>query len=195
MTRRAPVSNEDLHRLWAAVEAAVKKQTGPFVSMAKFLHQPDEETAAQYWLGHARTLILAVPEQDVELAPDRGPVLQYANGVAVTFDLSQVTISTDAVPQWRAVRRPLTATVVTDALGLARFAHRWDQLLATQTHQPGPVVYTDDDREFPWIAQNPSVPGPWTSAKTEELAHRAARAEALGPKKIAKLYERMRKRS
>ncbi|WP_029145566.1 hypothetical protein [Microbacterium luticocti] len=181
--------------LWDAVVAEVKKRTGPYVSMAKFLHQPDEQKAGEYWVEQARGVIGAVVPGDVTLASSGEPVLLYPDGVSLRFDLSEVKIASHGTVLWRAARRPLAAAIVTEALGHARWGDQWDHLVAARAPKTGPIVQADVDREFPWIAQNPAVPGPWTGAKTEELALRAARAEALGPKKIARLYERMRKHS
>ena len=188
------LDDRGFHLLWERTEAALFERHGGPVSAAKFLQQPDRSAAAEYWTRYAVEMLKAVPE-NARLGASGSPTVLFPPDVAVTFELHSVTISSNDQPELSTLIRPLAAATITDALGHARWGARWDELIATNAAKTGPVVHTDGDREFPWIAQNPPVPGPWTSAKTEELAHRAARAEALGPKKIARLYERMRKRS
>ena len=193
--QRQVLSERDLRRLWDALDATVMRRFGGPVSLAKFLHQSDEHAAASYWQHLVAEFLAEVPEAAVRVARADTPTVLYPCAVGVSFDIGKATIAQHDIELWQVARRPLQASLVTDALGYARWGDAWAGAVADKARDTGRIVYADDDREFPWIAQNPPVPGPWTAAKTEELAVRAARAEALGPKKIAKLYERMRKRS
>jgi hypothetical protein len=133
----------------------------------------------------------------VELVPvtSVGPArFAVDDRVAVQFDIHEVVVCVDDVPRVRTMIAFDSAAVVVSVVAAERWGERWTDFVHTRG-VPRTVVRLDggdfDAEIFPWVAQRPGTPGPWTAGASEQDATIAGMAEDLGFSRVAPKFKEL----
>ena len=174
--------------LWTAVNEHMRATRG-YVGFSKMLGARDDEDAAGRWLAGVRPILDRLAPI-VTVRHTGSARLEIEHGVAMQLHIHNATLLADGVPRLRTLLLLDPAALTLTLVGRQRWGDRWDDsLLRHGSVRPiVPRVHGSDIEEFPWVAQNPGMPGPWTAAATEVDAELAANAESLGFDRVATLY-------
>ncbi len=182
--------------LWAGLNAHMFAVFGGHVGVVKMLKAPDEGVAAARWGARVRPVLSGLagrlPVSEV------GAVLwSVGDGVSLQFDVGWVEVLVGGVRRVRTMilNRPVAVTLV--VVGWQRWGSAWTaELLARPSSHPVvPRVTANDVEEYPWVAQNPGGPSPFTKAVSEEEARLVAVAEELGDEAVGALFDEFARRA
>jgi len=182
----APVSDD---ALWQGLQTHVRDTMG-IVGIPKMLAVQGEDAARVAWTARVRPVLSALAAHVP--VTERGPALVgVGDGVQLQFGIHDVVISVEDAPRWRCMILVAPAAVALAAVGRRRWGRAWVEALeAHPTSRPiRPRETAHDAGEFPWVAQNPGGPAPYTVAVTEDDARLAAHAEELGVQRVSSLFE------
>jgi hypothetical protein len=176
--------------LWAGLTEYVHSTMG-IVGIPKMLKAGDGDTAEALWSRRVRGVLdlLAVR---VPVSPNGPARFSICDDVAIQFDIHEVFVLVHGEQRVRTLIFSGPAATVLSAVGNARWTGAWDTALAAEAparnivFSKGPATYA---ATFPWVAQNPGGPAPWTCAASAEEARRAGRAEDLGFARVATLFQ------
>ncbi len=174
--------------LWAGVNEHVRATRG-YLGFSKMLGARDDEDAARRWLGAVRPILDRLAP--VVTLRYSGPArLEVDHGIAMQLHIHDVTLFADDVPRLKTMMLFDPAALTLALVGRRRWGDRWSTaLLGHGSRRPVvPRSVGTDTETFPWVAQNPGTPGPWTSAATQIDAEIAANAEDLGFDRVTALY-------
>jgi len=182
-------------RLWGGLQEYVRQTLGD-VGIFKMLGLRSEDKAGPHWLSRVRPMIeaLSVVVPILEVGPAR---LSLPDGVSVQLTIHGCIISVEESPRWSTRMSSDPAAVSLAALGRQRWGDAWVGSLGSA---PGRPVVTRTPGSFgietyPWAAQNPGGPAPYTSAASEEDARLAAVAEERGGVAVSGLFVEFEGRS
>jgi len=182
-------------RLWDGLQEYVRQTMGN-VGIFKMLGLRSEEEAGPLWLSRVRpmieTLSAVVPVSTVDTAR-----LALPDGVSVQLTIHGCIISVENSPRWSTRMSSDPAAVTLAALGRQRWGDSWVGSLGSA---PGRPVVTRTPGSFgietyPWVAQNPGGPAPYTCAVSEEDARLSAVAEERGSVDVSELFVEFEGRS
>ncbi len=182
-------------RLWGGLQEYVLQTMG-HVGIFKMLGLRSDEEAGPHWLSRVRPMIAALTA--VLPVSEAGPArLALPDGVTVQLTIHGCIIAVEDSLRW-STRMHCDPTAVTlAALGKQRWGDAWVGSLGTAPGRPV-VPRTPGSFEvemFPWVAQNPGGPAPYTSAASEADARLAAVAEARGNVAVRELFVEFEGRS
>lgn len=166
---------------------------GGGVSIAKFLGEPDDDEARRSWSTRISRELAELPPDALKslVVSSDSATVSVSKEVAARFELGKVTVTILGDAVWRAALRPGFSAAIIAGLGWSRWAGRWIDALRIRGAEPGPIVRGSDDEDFPWVAQRPGQPGPWTRARSELDAAVIADAESLGTPRLREVYEEL----
>lgn len=176
--------------LWIGLQEYVQATLGE-VGISKMLGVRSDEDAKKLWASSVRPVRARLRGHLalVEAGPAR---VRVDRAVAVQFGVNRAIIEVDGRPEIRTMIVSDPAAVALATVGSARWGGPWDARL-NEWGTTRPVVARDglgDDVDlFPWVAQNPGAPGPWTAAASAAAARRAAIAEDAGFERVSSLFE------
>ena len=175
--------------LWAGLQEHVHATLG-IVGIPKMLAARSEEAAKAKWVARARGVLdkLSARVPLIAAGPGRFAV---GDGVELQLDIHTAIVVVDGAPRITTMIAFDPAALILTTVGSRRWGGRWTSSLAGQ-ETSRPIMERDDPgvdaTEFPWVAQNPGHPGPWTSAATAEEARGAATAEDIGFERLSSLF-------
>lgn len=179
--------------LYDSMSSELLASYGGGVSIAKFLGKSDDDEARRSWSTRISRELAELPPdalKSLAVSPDPATV-SVSKEVAARFELGKVTVTILGDAVWRAALRPGFGAAIIAGLGWSRWAGRWIDALRSRGAEPGPIVRGPDDEDFPWVAQRPGQPGPWTRAHSELGAAVIADAESLGTPRLREVYEEL----
>jgi hypothetical protein len=203
-------------KLFEAAESSLVADLGA-VSIVKFLGGSNEEEACAKWFGAIEKLLSTLPDGvflGSEIVDGR-PALGFLGGVTLAIDLYELQDRRSVADAWRIMARPGLAPVVVDAVADAVWGPRWDRALKDAAGDETYAVTARDGvvagqwagsmsaavslsakasgapAAHGWVVRAAPSEAPWPWFADECRARRAARALALGPARIAALFQRV----
>lgn len=175
-------------RLWNGLQEYVRQTMG-YVGIFKMLGLRSEDEAGPHWLSRVRPMIEALAA--VVPASMVGPArLALPDGVSVQLTIHGCIISVADSPRWTTGMNCDPTAVTLAALGRQRWGDAWVGSLGSAPGRPV-VIRTPGsfgEETYPWVAQNPGGPAPYTTAASEDDARLAAVAEERGGVAVRELF-------
>lgn len=182
-------------RLWDGLQEYVLQTMG-HVGIFKMLGLRSEDEAGPHWLSRVRPMIEALTA--VLPVSEAGPArLVLPDGVTVQLTIHGCIIAVEDSPRWSTGMHCDPTALALAALGRQRWGDAWVTSLGAAPGRPA-VPRTPGSFEietFPWVAQNPGGPAPYTSAASEADARLAAVAEERGSVAVRELFVEFEGRS
>ncbi len=174
--------------LWVGLQAHLRDTKG-YVGLMKLLGQRSETEAGAAWIASVRPVVDAMASATT-VSVDGPARLDLGDGVKVQLDLHECIILVDDQARWVSLLRNDPAALAVAALARQRWGRDWVRALGEPHSRPvvrrSPGSFDDD--VYPWVAQNPGGPAPYTSAASETDARLAAAAEERGSVEVQRLF-------